>query len=364
MSLRLPWPNIRPTLPATSSNSPLAAGGSGSQRANAPSRSLAWLGFVVLALASCQSQADAPSVLKIGVLAPFEGTGRELGYVVLPAVKSELEAGNAAGSLKPYRVALVALNDDQDPDEAAEQAKVLAQDPDVLAVVGPWSEATARSAVPVLEKAGMPTLVAASYATAGATTRSICSPPERVAAEILRESQQLNGQAVVVTGPDNALRKALLERSPRLPLVSEAATHPCAAGSGANCLVIHTGDAAGAADTLVRWRAAGWGGRFVVGTDAVRPWFIPLAGAAGDGVRAVACGDTDPSRSDQDASLQTSAGVAVAATQSLLAALDRVIADGQRPTRGAVAEALLSRVPAQNTAWVEVNRGVWVPLRE
>jgi Periplasmic binding protein len=364
MSSRLPWPSIRPTSHATSSESRLPIRASGPRLPGSHLRGLVCLGFLLLAVASCQQRSDAPVVLKIGVLAPFEGTGRELGYAILPTVRHVLETGNAGSALGPYRVALVALNDELDPDEAATQAKVLVQDPDVLAVVGLWSEATTRSAVPVLEEAGVPSVLSASYSSSGAMAFSLCPAADRVAAELLRKVQEFDGPPVVVTGPDNALRRALLERSPGLSQVSESAPGPCNAVSHGDCLVIHTGDAVGSAEALSRWRSAGWRGLFVVGPDAARPWFIPQAGSAGEGVRALICGNPDSLLPDQDASLRAASDLAGAATQSVLSALGRVIARADRPTRSAVAEELSFQTLAQDPAWMEVIRGVWVPLHE
>jgi ABC-type branched-subunit amino acid transport system substrate-binding protein len=99
---------------------------------------------------------DAAPIVKIGLIAPFEGAGRPLGYAVLASVKAAVAAGNASGQLGPYRVALVALNDDLDPRAAAAQAQALVLDPDVLAVLGPWSADTAAATKPILVAAGVP----------------------------------------------------------------------------------------------------------------------------------------------------------------------------------------------------------------
>jgi hypothetical protein len=325
---------------------------------------VAWIAFLGFAFVSCGWRANAPVVVKIGLVAPYEGVGRELGYAILPIVKDELESINKAGSLGPYRVALVALNDDLDPAGAAAQARALALDRDVLAVIGLWSEETARSAVPILEKAGMPVLVSALDLGVGVGSHSLCPSPDRVADELLRGVHESDGSPVVVTGPDNRLRKALLERSPELPVVSESAPRPCAAGSSGDCRVIHTGDAVDAAAALVRWRAAGWQGPFVVSPDAARPWFIPQAGAAAEGVRAVTCGQLDSLAAHRDASVAAAADMAGVATRAILLELGHVIADAEQPTRRGVAESLLSHAPAQSLAWIEVMRGGWVPLRE
>ena len=104
---------------------------------------------------------DAAPVVKIGVIAPFEGAGRPLGYAVLPAIKAAVAEANASGKLGRYQVMVVAFNDDLHGPTAAAQAKALALDPEVLAVVGPWSAETAAAAAPILAEAGLPVLAAA-----------------------------------------------------------------------------------------------------------------------------------------------------------------------------------------------------------
>ncbi len=113
-------------------------------------------------LSACALPGDAAPVVKIGVIAPFEGAGRPLGYAVLPAVKAAVAEANAQGGLGRYRVAVVAFNDDLHGPTAAAQARALVLDPDVLAVLGPWSADTAAAAAPILAEAGLPQLVGAA----------------------------------------------------------------------------------------------------------------------------------------------------------------------------------------------------------
>ena len=127
-------------------------------------RTLALLAALVL-LAACT--ADAHPIVKLGVIAPFEGQGRPLGYAVLPAVKQVAAEANARGDFGDYRVLVVAFSDDLDPGRAAEQARALALDGDVMAVTGPFTRATAAAAVPVLAEAGIPYLALDSAAPAG-----------------------------------------------------------------------------------------------------------------------------------------------------------------------------------------------------
>ena len=118
-------------------------------------------------LAACSLPGSAAPVVKIGVIAPFEGAGRPLGYAALPAVKAAVAAANSGAALGPYRVAVVAFNDSLDAPTAAEQARALALDPAVLAVVGPFSQETVASAAPILASAGLANLPVAAAAGSG-----------------------------------------------------------------------------------------------------------------------------------------------------------------------------------------------------
>lgn len=115
---------------------------------------------ICLLLSACMMPGDAAPMIKIGVIAPFEGLGRPLGYAILPGVKAAAEAANASGDLGRYRVLVVAFNDDLYAPTAAAQARALALDPDVMAVLGPWSAETAAAATPILAEASLPVLVA------------------------------------------------------------------------------------------------------------------------------------------------------------------------------------------------------------
>ncbi len=108
--------------------------------------------IIGLAVAGC----GAPRVVKIGLIAPFEGPSRLFGYSALYAVRLRLQEWNEAGGAP--RVELVALNDDGDPTLAAALPAQLTIDPDVLLLLGPLQSHTARAALPALVKSGLPTL--------------------------------------------------------------------------------------------------------------------------------------------------------------------------------------------------------------
>ncbi len=114
--------------------------------------------FLLSFSAACTLPGDAAPVIKLGVIAPFEGEGRPLGYAILPAIKSAVADANASGDLGGFRVSMVALDDSMDPAAAAQQAKALSLDPDVLAVIGPFSMEAADAVEPVLAAAVIPSV--------------------------------------------------------------------------------------------------------------------------------------------------------------------------------------------------------------
>ena len=108
------------------------------------------------ALAACTPLESTPPVVKIGLIAPFEGPSRPLGYSVLNGVRLRLQQWNDAGNSP--RVELVALNDNADADLAALLPAQLAVDPDLLLVLGPPQGHTAVAALPALTEHQLPTL--------------------------------------------------------------------------------------------------------------------------------------------------------------------------------------------------------------
>ncbi len=105
-----------------------------------------------LLLAAC----GVDRTVKLGLSAPFEGRYRDLGYEALHAVRLAVRERNAAGGVGGrYPVELVALNDFNEPGEAVVQARKMAIDPDVLAVLGGWSPGATAAAGPEYERLGL-----------------------------------------------------------------------------------------------------------------------------------------------------------------------------------------------------------------
>lgn len=113
-------------------------------------------------LAACSS--SSPPIVKIGLVAPFEGRYRELGYDVIHAIRLAINDVNSRNSQRAS-FELVAFDDGADPELAREQAHKIATDPDIVAVLGHWLPATTISAAPIYSSEGIPFLATANGVT-------------------------------------------------------------------------------------------------------------------------------------------------------------------------------------------------------
>lgn len=113
----------------------------------------------LVAACSAHPASTAPT-LRIGLVAPFEGHGREIGYDVIYSARLAVRERNEAGGIAGYRVDLVALDDSGDPELAIRAAQSLAIDSLVMGAVGHWAELTTQAARPVYVELDLPLLVA------------------------------------------------------------------------------------------------------------------------------------------------------------------------------------------------------------
>ena len=108
---------------------------------------------ICLMLVSC---GRVDPVVKIGLVAPFEGQHRALGYDVIYSARLAVREINQAGGIGGYRLALVALDDGGNLEQATAAAASLAIDPAVVVVVGHWWPETTAVASPIYSEAGLP----------------------------------------------------------------------------------------------------------------------------------------------------------------------------------------------------------------
>lgn len=113
-----------------------------------------WIALLSILASACYGSTQP--IVKIGLIAPFEELYRADGYAALHAVKLAVAERNAAGGVAGHQVALVALNDNGRPAEAAIQAEKLSVDGDVVGVIGPLQAVTAWAAAPELAARRLP----------------------------------------------------------------------------------------------------------------------------------------------------------------------------------------------------------------
>ncbi len=137
------------------------------------------------ALSACLPPA-LPRVLKIGLVAPFEGRYRYVGYDAIYAARLAVREINAAGGVGGWSLELVAYDDRADPELAHTTACNLVIDPDVVAVIGHYQQASTDAASAVYAEAGMPLLAVGAWLTSTlAPVWHISPSPEQMAGAML-----------------------------------------------------------------------------------------------------------------------------------------------------------------------------------
>jgi branched-chain amino acid transport system substrate-binding protein len=318
---------------------------------------IATLLFCVLgAVGGCVPTLYAQPTVKIGLVAPFEGLCRPLGYEALHAVMLAVGERNERGGVAGYLVELVALNDDQDPKSAAQRAREMAVDPDVVGVIGHFGEQTTVAAITVYEEEGLALVVPAT--TAADLTRDGSAGVFRLVADdcaIGKAAAQyavgeMRARSIVATGgPEELLEcfaagldgSGVTFRPPeQTALVSDLhAEHPD--------LLFFGGDTVEGAQLLLDVREAGLETPVLGGNGLNGSQLVQVAGAAAEGLSYVAV--TPPLMDEGFAEAYEAfsgqrpgpyAPLVYDAAALLLHALERNIASEGRPSRSGVIEAL------------------------
>lgn len=111
---------------------------------------------LVMVLVGCsQFPGSTKPVLRIGLVAPFEGRNRDIGYDLIYSTRMAVRELNESGGIEGYRIELMAMDDGGDPELAVMAAQALAADPQVLCVMGHWLPETTQAAIPIYDQAGL-----------------------------------------------------------------------------------------------------------------------------------------------------------------------------------------------------------------
>ncbi len=257
-------------------------------------RWLVRLWLLVCLLAGCRFPASTRPLVKVGLLAPFEGLYRPFGYEVLYAVKLAIRERNADGGVAGWGVELIALDDGLEADEARRAAEKVVMDADVMGVIGPFSAATAEAVAPILTKNALPwiaitpmadetlqmgrpyafRLFASHRALADAAAQYVDEHTPRLA--IIRAGDDAMADALAAALRQRGFDLAMDVRwdAPRWQMIERA---------NAGALFV-AGDAEAASDFLTGLRGRGLHLPVVVGPEAGKDVLAQRAGAYAEGV--------------------------------------------------------------------------------
>ncbi len=122
--------------------------------------------FLCLGIFLVACSASTQPVTKIGLVAPFEGRYRPIGYEAIYAARLAIREINARGGINGHRIELVALDDRGDPDKALSAARQLVLDPQVVAVIGHLLPDSTDAATRIYCEAGLPIIAVETSGTA------------------------------------------------------------------------------------------------------------------------------------------------------------------------------------------------------
>lgn len=94
--------------------------------------------------------------VKIGLIAPFQGRNREIGYDVIYSARLAVREINQKGGINGQRVSLVAIDDLGDLTLAQTAAESMVLDPEVVAVLGHWLPETTEVGAKIFRDSGIP----------------------------------------------------------------------------------------------------------------------------------------------------------------------------------------------------------------
>lgn len=315
--------------------------------------------FLSLGVGGCTAPGSTKPIVKVGLVAPFEGLYRPLGYEVLYAVKLAIRERNASGGVAGYMVELVALNDDNDPAVAAQQAREMAVDPDVVGVIGHFSSPTTLAALEEYRRVGLALVTSAAAANAVTdggypNVYRLCARNDLLGQEAARYAVTELGaeRLAILRGQDDLAEAfALTATSLGASVVSDVGADqvdwPVQIIAQDPDLIFFTGDAVEGADLIVQARQKGVEALFMGASDWSSPKLMQIGGAAVEGALYVTStpaleeiGGGDEFVAGYEALAGQPPGpqavLAYDATGVLLEAISRAIVAEGKPSRAAV----------------------------
>ncbi len=230
-----------------------------------------------LLLGGCLPPAQ-PRVIKIALVAPFEGRDRAIGYDAIYGARLAVQEFNAAGGIQ---LELVSYDDRGEVELAQTLARDVSADPEVMAVIGNFRPATTEAAAPIYAEAGVALVSVGGGAVAGgATTRVLAPQPAILAREIVTRAAT-GGRTTLAIWGQGAMAESLRAAVTEAGLFIGTASTP-AQGMPLPEGILNTRPALEAGEDLSLWRNAGWNGVLVGGPELADAAFGTAAGASAE----------------------------------------------------------------------------------
>ncbi|MGC9521777.1 MAG: ABC transporter substrate-binding protein [Anaerolineae bacterium] len=217
-------------------------------------------------------------MIKIGLVAPFEGRYRYIGYDAVYAARLAVREINAAGGIDGIPLELVAYDDRGNVDLAVRAARSLAVDAEVVAVIGHYRDETSAAGGAVYSESHVPHIVVGAYASPSGTTWHLMPSPVALAEAMVGTDTASSTASGAIWG-GGPVAETLIELTGS-PLRSAQAS-PLAG------VVYSTLAPVEAAEAVTEWRESGATGevvgemnmasaafRDVAGESAIGAWFV------------------------------------------------------------------------------------------
>ncbi|MFW6115700.1 MAG: branched-chain amino acid ABC transporter substrate-binding protein [Chloroflexota bacterium] len=316
---------------------------------------VAW--FIAL-LTACGFPGTVRPTVKLGLVAPFEGRYRYVGYDVIHGVNLALHEVNQQGGVAGYGIELVAYDDGGDQAMAVEQARKLGVDPAVVGAIGHFRQDTIAAAVRVYGEAGVslvaPGVLDPESALGQGPVYRLGPTADLLAEAMLDRAAQLapGGDIVLVgaAGPlAEALQRAAAQSLPTIAIEADGWEREVLVREPS--LLLLAADPVPAGEVIAALRSSGWSGRVLGGPALAASDFVAVAGESATGCAFVTPwpfpadvpGGDDFAAAYRRVSNGTEPGPlalpAYNAVWTLLEALEQAAAEGQ-PTRRGVTAAL------------------------
>ncbi len=283
----MPWPSWGSSVmrDLAQSRSPGSKRGHSLWSLHAPNSLICGLLVLPLLLTACSPLVVRVNVIKIGLVAPFEGRYRYIGYDAIYAARLAVQEINLAGGVAGWRIDLVAYDDRGSPEMARNAARNLTVDPDVIAVIGHYRQESTAAAQPIYAAASMPLIIVGTWLPPTQNTTPswhLMPSPRQVAQAMIDTADALPDQQTLAVLGAGSLASALYQKVELRPYNMGQTDNPPYADTALSTLPPHIG-----AETLITWHSRGWRGHYIGGWDCAAQEFTAIAGEAIEGVHFV-----------------------------------------------------------------------------